>query len=704
MFQHCNWRVIRLTWQPDTEPCYRLAQVARNAAFCYHYAMMRKPHKHSDPSMATAGGCNFPQPDNRPKRTLVLTMLVAAGLAALTTAAYWRVLEYDFVYLDDPQYVTTNEHVGGGLSGDGVKWAITEVGTNYWHPLTWLSHMLDVSLFGMRAGGHHLTNLVLHTANVLLLFGFLRYSTGRLWASAFVAALFAIHPLHVESVAWISERKDVLSTFFFFAALWLYAYYVKNPAWARYAGVLAVYALGLMAKPMLVTLPFVLVLLDFWPFERFSLERWRVRAAKGSMWELVMEKVPLVLMAVGASIVTVLGQTRSGTLAGVGEIGLDRRLLNAAASYGLYLGKTIWPSGLAVLYPYPMHPPYLGAAISLIILVLITWAAIRSLRSRRYFCVGWLWYLVILLPVVGLIQVGPQSHADRYTYVSLTGIFIIVAWSGGEFVRRRPWLAKPVAIAAAAVLVAAGLFTWRTVGYWKDGMSLATRAVSVTRGNYIMLEHIGRAQVESGDYDTAIRTLSEALEVTPREHATDSLVVLGWLMCKKGRFEEAVRYGNKAIELKPEVSEAWVIVGMALGNLGHLTEAEKYLKRAVDLDPNSAPAHSELGLVMAQAGRPDEAIICYKRAMQLAPEFAEPCSNLGVLYMSKGDYLSAEQVLRESIRLEPERAVNYFRLGAVLAELGRKTDAAAQLKRAIELDPQNNDIQTYYHRLAGTDR
>jgi tetratricopeptide (TPR) repeat protein len=650
-------------------------------------------------------------------------LAIALVLVAVAGLAYQGLDKNDFVGFDDPKYVTANEHVKQGLSADGMRWALTDLATDYWHPVTWMSHMLDVSLFDMWAGGHHLVSQFFHILNSLLLFGFLRYATKRLWPSAFVAALFALHPLHVESVAWVAERKDVLSTFFWFAAMWAYVAWCRKPGYGRYAWVMVLLAFGLMSKPMLVTFPLVLLLLDYWPLERLTIQGGRVK-------ELLIEKIPFAAMCAVAAALTLIGQQKVSAMATLENISIVLRIKNAAVSYWRYVGQMVWPDSLAVLYPYSTVPLFL-AVIAIVLLAAATVAAC-AMKSRRYVLMGWLWYLVTLLPVIGLLQVGPQSHADRYTYVSLTGLFIIIAWLVDDAVGRKASLRTPVAVAAAVALAVLGFLTWKNVGYWRDTTSLAQRAVSVTSRNYVMLRLLGETQMAQGDYEAAQASLLECLRVSPRDDAPSTMVALGRLMYDSGDFRQAAGYGNAALAAQPNLAGAWLVTGMALGESGQYDEAERHIRKAIELSPDLAMAYGALGKILGETDRVDEAIAMYERAVEINPGLADVHFNLGVLHRNRGQFDEAaaaygrsieagptfeawnglgdcmvamgqpEQARKaylESVKLNPEEAVTRYNLSLVLMGMGSRAEAIQEARKALSLAPENPDARELLRRL-----
>jgi len=652
------------------------------------------------------------------KRAVAITVV----LAAVTAAAYWRLGNNDFVILDDNQYITGCYEVNQGLTRGGIKWAFTTFRNCNWHPLTWLSHMADVELFGMWAPGHHLVNLVYHILNTLLLFWFLAWTTGRHWPGAFVAALFALHPAHVESVAWAAERKDVLSTLFWMATMLAYVFYARRPGVLRYVLVLALLALGLMAKPMLVTLPLVLLLLDYWPLERFELTRTGLRRAP----RLILEKLPLLALSLVSSLITL--QAQSEALYG---LSLTTRTLNAVVSYGRYILKMIWPVNLAVYYPY-LHQSITVWAIPAAALLVITtlcslWLGVR----RRYILVGWFWYLITLVPVIGLIQVGGQSYADRYTYIPFTGLFIIIAWAVADLVAKRPGLKLVFTTAALVIIAALGTLTYRTVRYWKSDFTLFTRALTVTRDNFFIHMKLGEAYCNDNQLDKAYTQLTESLRIQPHCATYD---FLGTVMRKKGLYAEALEYYNKALEAEPGMSSARLNAGLLLHNMGRYAEAEQQFRKAIDLIPDWADAHGNLGMTLSEMGRLDEALTECATAVRLQPQLASAHRALASTLAKKGDYkqaaaeyrisltiesefsawnnlgdalehlgelAEAEKCYRQAIALKPHIAIPYYNLGVVLKMMNRNDEAALALKGALAIDPDYEDAKRVYRELTG---
>jgi tetratricopeptide (TPR) repeat protein len=727
------------------------------------------------------------------------------GLALLTLAAYWPTAQNDFVNYDDSDYVTANSHVQTGLNWQNTCWAFTTGHASNWHPLTWLSHGLDCQIFGpttpaerawlatrspeQQAGAHHLVNLAFHLANTLLLFLVLRRMTGAHWRSGLVAALFAVHPLHVESVAWVSERKDVLSTSFLFLTLWHYQKYVasggcrgsgdgevegqspkakvRRPevrgqgseargqrpevrsqgsevrgqrseaieqapssiihhpssnwitrrASLHYMLALFFFALGLMSKPMLVTVPFLLLLLDWWPLERFDLKD---SSLAKKLLSLFGEKIPFLILSLASSIVTFEVQKHGGAVSTV--LSPAARLANALVSYARYLGKCFWPPRLSVLYPHPGNWPVWEVAGSAVLLLAISAGVACFVRRRPYLAVGWLWFLGGLVPVIGVVQVGIQSMADRYTYVPLIGIFIMVVWGLAEFATpsssssfsssssnprvaqarksRQPGDAQPAAIrawrpqtialagAAAVALAACVLLTLRQVRYWRNSETLFLRAVEVSPNNYLAYNNIGFYLSKLPDRSAeAIDYYRKSLAINPAYE--DALNNLGYALAAQKHYTDAIGWYRKALQVRPGHVEVNNNLGNALSEIGQIDEAIQRYRFVLQRQSDHADAHNNLGIALAMQGKLDEAIPHFRDAIRFKPNYASAHSNLGNALAAQHKLDEAIREYQESLRLSPEDPQAHNNLGNALAEQGRLNEAIPHYNEALRLNANN---------------
>ena len=621
--------------------------------------------------------------------------LVLALLAVLTVAVFAEVRRYPLVDFDDLAYVTDNPHVTDGLSPANVAWAFTHAHEGYWAPLTWISYMADASRSGLDGGAFHVTNLALHVAAVWLLFlGFTRM-TGQLWPSAAVASLFAVHPLHVESVAWVAERKDVLSGFFWFAAIWAYARYVERPGPARYTAIVVVFVCGLLSKPIVVTLPLALLLLDVWPLGRLG------GTGRPPIGTIVREKIPLVVLALAAAIVTVIVQGRAGAVSSLTTIPLSTRVANAAVSAGAYLWQTIWPAGLAALYPYPAAPPIGPAAMACVVLLAVSILAIALRRRAPYLLVGWLWYLVTLLPVLGLIQAGPQARADRYTYLSLVGIFIMAVWALAELGRRSVAMRWAVTTAACLAIGVSAAAARRQVSYWQDSQTVFRRAIAVTTGNYVAQVYLGGVLRSAGDTMGSLRAFEEAIRVAPR--FPEAYAGYGETLMTVNPYRAAAALAE-AVRLRPEDVASRVRLGVAQARTGRLDDAARELEEALRLEPASGDAHYALGMVLARQKRYADAVGHFAEAARLNPELADVHIQLGNTLAVQGRMKEAIVALTRAAELKPEDAELHSNLAVALASDGRLDDAIAQITEAVRLSPDRQDLRNNLAYLEGRRR
>ena len=565
-----------------------------------------------------------------------LDLRICAGLLVAVFAVYAQVATHAFINFDDPIYVTDNPDVRAGLTWDGVVWAFTTFHDSNWFPLTWLSHMLDVQLFGLDSGWHHLINVLFHALSTLLLFIVLRRMTGARWPSAFVALIFAIHPLHVESVAWIAERKDVLSTLFWMLTLLAYSDYVARPTRSRYLLTLLVFCLGLMSKPMLVTLPVVLMLLDLWPLRR------GVR---------LVEKVPFFVASLASSIVAYVAHQRGGAVAALEVIPPATRIENALVTYVVYILKTFWPTNLAIFYPYPLQSLVMPAVFSAIALAVITVLVVLAYKQRPYLAVGWFWYLVTLLPVIGIIQTGSQARADRYTYIPMIGLTIALVWAAAELLK--PWRRVQVALAAAIGLALIAL-TWFQVATWRDDISLYRHAIAAVPGNYIAYYNLASALEAQGKTDEAVIQLREAVRVRP--YYVPARAELGQLLASQGHTAEALQELQTAVRLRPDDPVAHFRLGSVLGSLGRTNDAATEFAETVRLQPNNPDAHYNLALALAQQDHVSDAAREFAATIGLRPDDADAHFNLGVALARLGQLDAAILQFNETLRIRPDYA------------------------------------------------
>jgi Flp pilus assembly protein TadD len=541
-----------------------------------------------------------------------LALVLAILLIIINLLIFDQVRDFDFVHYDDDTYVVDNRYVQAGLTMSNISWSFISTEAGFWHPLTWLSLMLDYDMYGRNAGGYHGTNLIWHMLNTILLFLVFSMMTGALWRSAFVAALFALHPLHVESVAWIAERKDVLSTFFWLLTMAGYIYYVKRPAVSRYLLVLLVFSLGLMAKPMLVTLPCVLLLMDFWPLGRFQLLQNVDQAARPfaegmnprrtkSLFPLIREKVPLLILSIIASLLVYYTENRAGVLSSLEAFPLTMRISHALVSYCVYLGKTFWPVNMAVFYPHPGQWPYLAVLTALCFLSATTLGLWRYALRFPYAIVGWLWYLGAMAPVIGFVQLGTQGMADRYTYLPLIGIFVMIAWGAPDLWKRCRAPIIILSLAALTVLTVLGYLAWRQTGYWRNAETLFRHTVKVTANNYLAHNNLGAALARQGKFEAALVQYEEALRIIPRY--ADALFNMGEALAARGRTDEAKQRYREALRIRLSFVEAHNNLGIILAIEGKKAEAILHFEAALRLRPDYGAAGENLRFVMYGEGK-----------------------------------------------------------------------------------------------------
>lgn len=564
---------------------------------------------------------------------------ICLAIALLTLCIFWPILSQGFIYYDDPQYVLDNEPVKQGLTWSSLEWSLTSEVQGNWHPVTMWTHMVDCELYGLQhPGGHHLTSLVIHLMNAVLLFWFLRLSTGNLWAAAFVAALFAWHPTRVESVAWVAERKDVLSTFFWFSMLLAYVHYTRRPGWLRYGLVFVLLALGLMSKPMLVTAPFLLLLLDVWPLARLPLQTpWRACAEQ--LGALVLEKIPLMVLSVVSSVITYRVQRSGGFVISLQQHDFGERLINVVDTYGNYIFNGFWPTQLALMYSLPrdVHiTPW--TILSAVVLGVVSLVAVLWIRKRPYFFVGWFWFMGTLVPVIGLVKVGIQSMADRYTYVPMVGLFIIVAWGFAEILSRAsaiPFRKQIAAVAAAMVLVSLAGLSMRQVSFWKDELTLYSRPLEVSENNYLAHYNYGNALGNARRFDEALEQYRIGLELEPQHSGT--YFNAATTLTRQGRCSEALPYFRNAIKYGIDGARAWYELGYCEQRLGMLQEALTHYQQALKRDPDLQQARLGLGNVLARLGDSASALAVYRSTMLQWPSSRTAAARLMWLHSTHTD-------------------------------------------------------------------
>lgn len=612
------------------------------------------------------------QPQN--KRLLIIICL---GLSISTVIAFLPVLKADFINYDDPQYVTSNPYVMLGLSLDGIRWAFTFIHSSNWHPLTWLSLMLDRTVLGPNPQSFHLVNLLLHIVNTVLLFIVLNRFTKIIFPSAFVAALFALHPLHVESVAWIAERKDVLSTLFWLLTMLAYIRFIEQPSTKKYLVILVTFALGLMAKPMLVTLPFVLLLLDYWPLER---------TGEKILSNLLREKIPLFILSAVSCGITFFAQKTGGAVSPLRVFSFSARFTNAVVSYTLYIAKLFPPFNLAIFYPHPQNSlPLWQVILSAIILLAISVIVLALAKTHKYLLVGWLWYLGTLIPVIGLVQVGAQAMADRYTYVPLIGLFIMITWAVRDIAAQ--WQkTKPFFIAASAILLVLFMtLTYEQTSYWRDSITLFYHAVNVTANNDVAYSNLGVALAETGHLDEALVNFEQALKIRPKN--PEANFNIAETLAKQGKHDEAVAWYNRVLKLTPGDAHTYISLATAKIQQGRFDEAVAICREGISHNPEKPQLYSNLGLALLQMEKIDEAVTELETAVKFGGD-SMAYNNLALAVSSKGNYNAALEYYRKAIRLDPKNAEGYYNLGNLYLTIGKPDKAAEEYKQAILLNPK----------------
>jgi tetratricopeptide (TPR) repeat protein len=601
--------------------------------------------------------------------------LVSVFLIAITWFVFGQTVRYDFVNYDDDKYVYANPLITSGLTVSGAIHAFIGKHSVNWHPLTTLSHMLDCQLWDSHAGGHHFTNIVLHTIAVVLLFLILLQMTGALWRSAFVAAVFAVHPLRVESVAWISERKDVLSAVFFMLTLGFYVRYVRHSSLGRYLAVVGSFALGLMCKPTLVTVPLVLLLLDYWPLKRFD--------GESSTRRLILEKIPLFALSAAAAGATLWAQEKS--IIQIERLPFMWRVGNGLVACLTYIEQTIWPARLAVFYPHPgITLPVWEIGLAIVLLLLATAGAIALRRKRPYFLTGWFWYLVMLLPVIGLIQVGAQAHADRYTYLSQIGLYILLAWAIPDALASRIQR-RILGVTAGVAIILLAWCAHIQASYWRNGETLWSHTIAVTSENFTAYNGLGQFLLDHGHLDEAIDQLHIALKINPKYPI--ARMNLGIALLKKGRADEAIAQFQTVLKDYPNDANAYDNMGTALLQKGDSQSAIAAYEKALSIQSRYPSAHFGLGMALDDIGRVGEAIAHYQEAVREAPDFAEAYYLLGTDLFRASRIDAAIAAFERALQSRPVYPEVQNNMGLALLKKGRPSEAIAHWENAIANEP-----------------
>jgi tetratricopeptide (TPR) repeat protein len=647
-----------------------------------------KPTENEGEAGTAAEQPSLPGTDEAPGNGVGLrrVALVSLSLAALALIAYAPIWDgsYQFVNADDDEYVTANSQVQRGLTRESLWWALIAFHSHNWHPLTWMSLQLDWQLYGRKPLGFHVTNVLLHTANTVLLFLVLGTLTGAFGRSAVVAAFFAVHPLHVESVAWVAERKDVLSALFWMLTLWAYAAYAVRPGWGRYLLTLTQFALGLMAKPMLVTLPCVLLLLDYWPLRRLDKGQGGIRPLLVSGLRLIGEKLPFFALAVACSVLTL--QAQEDIMQTLDFLPMSYRLANVPVAYLTYIGKTFWPLHLTLYYPHPGASLSLGVALAAAgLLLVLTALTLWQARRRPYLAVGWLWYLGTLVPVIGVVQVGRQALADRYTYIPLIGLFLLLVWGTYDLLGRRPLALRAAVVASAGLMAACLLLTWWQLPTWRNDVALWHHAMTVIPSG-IAHQGMAKAFEKQGKIDQARREYLEAVRCDPNPLAYNNV---GVFLARHGWLDEALDHFAQALALFPDYAKGHFNMGHILLEQGKLDEAQRHLAEAVRLDPDLVSSHYYLGLALERQGKFREAEVELTQALRGNPGSANALYHLGVVAEGQGRSREAANYFISALKRDPKHVKTHTSLGALLVRDGQNAAGREHLLAALSGDPQN---------------
>jgi len=623
------------------------------------------------------------------------------GIAMVVTvlAVYSQVAEHGFIDFDDGIYILNNAHVRTGLTSENIRWALTSLEASNWHPLTWISHMLDCQVYGLRPAGHHLTSLFLHVANCLLLFLVLRTATGDLWRSALAATLFGLHPLHIESVAWVSERKDVLSSFFWMLTILAYLNYARRGRALPYMLALMLFAFGLMCKPMLVTLPFVLLLLDLWPLGRFTCTSLNARSPI-HVW---YEKIPFLVLSVASCVVTYMAQSRGKVVLSLETVSLVDRIMNGCLSYVQYLLKLIWPHRLAIFYPHPGSTvSVLQGLLSGVFLILVSVLVVRYSRQRPSLFCGWFWYLGTLVPVIGILQVGVQAMADRYTYLPSIGLLILLIWSIPGSLSRGLRGRLLTTAGALSIVICLSVTTWCHLRHWESTETVFRHALRVTRNNHVAHYNLGNALLGQGRSDAAVTEYQKALDIWP--DYPDVHNNLGLVRAGEGKLEDAISHYRRAIRVDPRHMLAQLNLADALGGLGRFGEALALYRAVLADHPEEGVIHNRMGVLLAESGRMAEAEKHLRRAVTLCRDCPEPLNNLGRVLMLSGSFGPAARYLKQAIAVRPDYAEAYNNLGLVRWHEGDLDAAAGFLESALAIRPAYAKARANLNLLRGAEQ
>jgi Tfp pilus assembly protein PilF len=625
----------------------------------------------------------------------VIPILIVLLIIVSILFVYAQVGSHEFINFDDQLYVTDNPIVKAGVTWNGIKWAFSFSDRTYWHPLTWLSHMVDCELFGLNPGKHHLVNVFLHIINSILLFLVFMMMTGTLWRSAFVAFLFALHPINVDSVAWIAERKNLLSTLFCMLTIMAYIYYSRRPSFYKYILILFVFTLGLLSKPMLISIPFVLILLDFWPLKRINfdslLTREQIsigisngrRAQRTQALKLIIEKIPLLILSlviIGTSIISF--QHHSDVISS-NLISTKLRVANAMVSYVNYMGKLIWPRNLTIYYPYPASLPMWEVIGASVFICTVTILAGLYAKKLPYLIVGWLWYLGTLVPVSGLIQVGLwPAMAERWVYIPAIGLFMLVAWLIPDLVSEFRFKKLVLSTLAVMVICILMILTWRQTGYWKNDFILFSHALQVNERNSIAYSNLGDYYLNINRPGEAIEYYDKSIKINPYDPLVQNNFAIALL--KEGRYEESIKYFKKAILSYPRDPQLYSGLGIASAHQNRNTEAIEYFSKSLDIDPGNAEVHFELAYILSEERRFDEAIINFKKVLSINSSHVGSLFGLSAAYSQKKDYNASMTLLKKLLDIQPDNPNVYYNIACIYAKQNKADESVSWLNKAVQ--------------------